>query len=59
LDELDQFYQSIQEETQEMHSFCANIENNIPLPKDSFPKTDKYIICSFCNFRKLCNLTDL
>ncbi|MBI9032551.1 PD-(D/E)XK nuclease family protein [bacterium] len=59
LEELTQFNQVIHKETQEMHSFCANIEDNIPLVKDNFPQTDKYIICSFCNFRKLCNLSNL
>ncbi len=58
-DELNQFYEVIHSETQEMYSFCTNIEDNTPLPKDRFLKTDKYIICSFCNFRKLCGLANL
>lgn len=59
LEELNQFYQVIHNETQEMYSFCADIEDNIPLAKDNFPQTDKFIICSFCNFRKLCNLSNI
>lgn len=59
LEELDQFYDVISAETQEMYSFCSNIKDNIPIAKDKFPKTDKYIICSFCNYRKLCGFSEL
>jgi CRISPR/Cas system-associated exonuclease Cas4 (RecB family) len=57
--ELDNFYQVISSETNEMYSFCSNVNDNIPLAKEHFPKTDKYIICSFCNYRKLCGFADL
>lgn len=59
LEELNLFYQTIHEETEAMYAFCSNIEDNIPISKDRFPKTDKYIICSFCNYRKLCGLSNL
>jgi hypothetical protein len=59
LEELNQFYQVILAETEEMYGYCANVKDNIPLTKDKFPKTDKYIICSFCNYRKLCGLSNL
>lgn len=57
--ELDNFYDTIINETDEMYSYCSNIEDNIPLGKEKFPKTKNYLICSFCNFRKLCNISNL
>ena len=59
LEELNQLYEVISEETQEMYSFCINIKDNIPLAKDNFPKTNNYFTCSYCNFRKLCDLSNL
>ncbi len=58
-EELNSFYEIVEQETQEMYSYCSNVEDNIPLPKEKFPKTEKYIICSFCNFRKLCHLENI
>lgn len=59
LEELNNFSLVISAETQEMYSFCSNINANIPIAKDNFTKTDNYMICSFCNFRKLCGLANL
>ncbi len=58
-EELNNFYQVVSDESNEMYSYCTNVKDNIPLLKAKFPKTDKYIVCSFCNFRKLCNLANL
>lgn len=57
--ELEELYQLIKEETHEMYSFCTKVDENIPLAKEKFPRTKDYIHCSFCNFRKLCGLSNL
>lgn len=58
-EELKQFNEVIIAETEEMYTYCTNIKDNIPVSKDKFPKTDRYIICSFCNYRKLCGFSEL
>ncbi len=57
--ELDELNDQILQESQEMYSYCSNVQDNIPLAKNKFPQTSNYIICSFCNYRKLCHLSNL
>lgn len=52
--DLEDFAIRVRAETAEMHEFCADVENNIPLPKVGFPPIDSERVCSFCNFRGLC-----
>lgn len=58
-EEMAEFYNTIESETQEMYAFCANVEENIPVSKENFSKTTNYFICSFCNYRKLCGYSQL
>lgn len=48
------FREQIKQETEDMHAFCQDIEENIPLAKNSFPMTSDSQGCKFCNFRELC-----
>lgn len=52
--DLQKFEERVQSETQEMYSYCSNIESNIPLPKESFPMTEQERLCGYCKFRELC-----
>ena len=52
--DIKDFANKIEIETNEMYSFCQNIEDNIPLNKESFYKTSNNKICDYCNFRELC-----
>ena len=57
--EMAEFYPTLESETQEMYAYCAGVQDNVPIPKENFPQTTNYFVCSFCNFRKLCNLSQL
>ncbi len=48
------FYNRIMQQTQEMHAYCADVQNNIPLPMDNFPCSPSSSLCRFCNFSELC-----
>lgn len=52
--DLENFFQKVKQQTDEMYSFCTDKENNIPLSIDEFPKTPSTNICKFCNFQELC-----
>jgi len=52
--EIEAFADVIREETEEMYEFCTDVEGNKPLPKVEFEMTDNLKICSWCNFRELC-----
>ncbi|MBU1090138.1 PD-(D/E)XK nuclease family protein [Patescibacteria group bacterium] len=51
---IQNFGDRVKRETEEMYEFCVNINENIPLNKEMFPKTDKKKFCDYCNFRELC-----
>ncbi len=53
LDELDEFTQQIGAQTREMREYCENIEENIPKPKDAFPR-HQWKLCAYCNYQELC-----
>lgn len=53
-DELSDFTSRISSETKLMYEFLVDIENNIPIPKEKFPKTHNSNICKYCNFKKFC-----
>lgn len=46
----------VKDETEEMYSFCQDLEENVPKEKETFYKTKKTLICRYCNFRELCDL---
>ena len=50
---LDEFAGQIERETQEMYRCCENIAENIPKPKDFFPKHSRRL-CAYCNYQELC-----
>ena len=52
--ELADFVEVIKSETQEMQKYCSDIEENIPLPIENFPKTGNQNICRLCEFQELC-----
>jgi hypothetical protein len=54
---LADFAETVKAETEEMQSFCLNVEENVPLPVERFEKTSNENVCRMCEFRELCLLT--
>jgi len=52
--DIDGFAKIVKNETLEMYSFCADIEENIPKEKGLFEKTPLKVFGDYCNFRELC-----
>jgi hypothetical protein len=52
--QVENFIHTVQKETAEMHSFCEDVSENIPVPKENFKKTTNEKICNYCNFREIC-----
>jgi len=52
--DLVDFGATVNDETQEMYSYCSDIENNIPKDKETFHKTEYDSVCDYCNFREVC-----
>ena len=52
--QIENFIHTVHTETEEMHSFCENVSENIPVPKEKFKKTTNGKICNYCNFREIC-----
>lgn len=52
-EDIDQFVGIIRKETREMHAYCANVEENIPQPKEFFPPNNRKL-CAYCNYQELC-----
>jgi CRISPR/Cas system-associated exonuclease Cas4 (RecB family) len=48
------FFDRIKEQTAAMLSVCADTENNMPLPIDSFPMSPSDSLCPYCNYQELC-----
>ena len=53
--QIEDFIHTVQKETEEMHSFCEDVSENIPIGKENFKKTTHEKICNYCNFREICN----
>ncbi len=51
--DLDLFAQEIASQAQEMYAYCKNIEENIPKPKENFPKHERKL-CAYCNYQEIC-----
>jgi len=52
--QIENFIHTVQKETEEMHSFCEDVSENIPIPRENFKKTTNEKICNHCNFREIC-----
>jgi CRISPR/Cas system-associated exonuclease Cas4 (RecB family) len=37
-----------------MYDYCSNIEENIPLPIDRFPRQTSPSICRQCRYQEIC-----
>ncbi|MCI0497180.1 MAG: PD-(D/E)XK nuclease family protein [Thermoplasmata archaeon] len=42
------------EELAEVESLCADVEQNVPLPIEAFPRSATWRNCGWCNFREIC-----
>lgn len=49
------FKQSVKEQTDEMYTFCQNVEDNIPKPIEAFSKCAHKGICKHCPYQEVCN----
>jgi hypothetical protein len=52
--DLEHFAIRVQAETNEMHEYCRDVEQNLPMGKEEFLRVDDERICSLCEFRGLC-----
>ncbi|MFV2043725.1 MAG: PD-(D/E)XK nuclease family protein [Anaerolineales bacterium] len=52
--DLEHFAIQVRAETGEMHEYCRDVDQNIPLDKSEFPRVDNDRICSICEYRGLC-----
>jgi len=52
--DLQAFAVQVRAETAEMYEYCRDIEQNIPLDKDAFPRIDDERICAQCAYRVIC-----
>lgn len=48
------FYTRVKEQTEEMYTYCSDIIENIPISRQKFAMTENRKICSYCNYRELC-----
>lgn len=53
--DLKNFASQIRAETEEMYSFCTDVQENVPQEKESFPMTSRLGFCKYCNFKELCD----
>ncbi len=51
--ELEEFFQKIRAQTDEMCSFCKDVQENIPLQMDSFTPTPSSL-CRNCKYQEIC-----
>jgi hypothetical protein len=52
--DLQEFTTAVAAETREMYAYCADVERNLPKPKEAFQKTPRTAVCRFCNYREIC-----
>lgn len=53
-DSLLSFAESVRKETNDMYNYLTDIENNKPLDKKEFTRTDNNFCCKYCNYREIC-----
>jgi hypothetical protein len=51
--DISEFENTVQLESDEMKQLCSNVDQNIPRGIDHFPMIDSKL-CGYCEFRKLC-----
>lgn len=52
--DLQAFAVQVRAETNEMYEYCRDVEQNIPLEKESFPPVNDERVCAQCAFRGVC-----
>ncbi len=52
--ELQNFFDTVKAQTEQMYSFCSDVEKNIPLGMEKFQKSPSPSMCRFCNYQELC-----
>jgi len=52
--ELKAFFETIRAQTEEMQSFCKNVDQNIPKDISEFPSSPQPGLCRHCKFQELC-----
>lgn len=52
--DLKEFFEKIRIQTEEMQSYCKDVEENIPLDMENFPCSPSPSICRFCNYQEIC-----
>lgn len=53
-DELESFFETIRNQTDQMYAYCSDISKNIPLEINSFPMNPSPALCRQCRFKELC-----
>jgi hypothetical protein len=53
LSDLDNFYQAIRDQTEQMYSYWSNVELNVPQKIESFAMNPSSL-CKQCRFQELC-----
>jgi len=51
---LEEFYNTVAGQTEQLRSFCKDPENNIPKAIEEFPRQPSPQLCKNCNFQELC-----
>jgi hypothetical protein len=51
---IEEFFEKVRTETQQMHDYCADPEDNIPKPIEQFPASPSPSLCRHCNYQELC-----
>ena len=55
--ELENFFETINKQTEQMYAYCKNVEQNIPLDISEFAQNPSPGICRNCKFQELCGQT--
>jgi CRISPR/Cas system-associated exonuclease Cas4 (RecB family) len=53
-DDFEVFRRRIKKDLSDMHSYCLEPENNVPLPLESFALRANQRLCGWCRYRELC-----
>jgi hypothetical protein len=52
--DLQAFFETIKSQTEQMYRYCSSVEENKPLPIDSFTKNPSPGVCRLCKYQGLC-----
>ncbi|MDG5815233.1 PD-(D/E)XK nuclease family protein [Chitinispirillales bacterium ANBcel5] len=53
-EKIEEFIDTVREQTDRMYSYCKEVDRNIPLSIDNFPKSPSPSLCRYCNYQELC-----